>query len=151
MPIPSTFPPLSANFPPLFPFSYRSCVRTRPIACSWHVAVFPPSLRCFAAPCFLHPPPSFHRPIHPSLPPLPPPLPSPPFPPPLPSLPHPFNFVSPLPSPSPPTPLHPLFTLTLTLLFSPAPDLPPNTPAYLAACSGVSNATLGKILPPRPS
>ncbi|KAJ7262547.1 hypothetical protein C8J57DRAFT_1632438 [Mycena rebaudengoi] len=29
----------------------------------------------------------------------------------------------------------------------PAPDLPPNTPAYLAACSGVSNATLGKILP----
>ncbi|KAJ7244299.1 hypothetical protein C8J57DRAFT_1243003 [Mycena rebaudengoi] len=29
-----------------------------------------------------------------------------------------------------------------------APDLPPNTPAYLAACSGVSNATLGKILPP---
>ncbi|KAJ7245475.1 GH16 beta-1,3-glucan recognition protein [Mycena rebaudengoi] len=29
-----------------------------------------------------------------------------------------------------------------------APDLPPNTPGYLAACSGVSNATLGKILPP---
>ncbi|KAJ7262541.1 hypothetical protein C8J57DRAFT_1632418 [Mycena rebaudengoi] len=28
------------------------------------------------------------------------------------------------------------------------PDLPLNTPAYLAACSGVSNATLGKILPP---
>ncbi|KAJ7244296.1 hypothetical protein C8J57DRAFT_1083101, partial [Mycena rebaudengoi] len=28
------------------------------------------------------------------------------------------------------------------------PDLPPNTPAHLAACSGVSNATLGKILPP---
>ncbi|KAJ7276997.1 hypothetical protein C8J57DRAFT_1223698 [Mycena rebaudengoi] len=29
-----------------------------------------------------------------------------------------------------------------------APDLPPNMPAYLAACPGVSNATLGKILPP---
>ncbi|KAJ7276995.1 hypothetical protein C8J57DRAFT_1466332 [Mycena rebaudengoi] len=29
-----------------------------------------------------------------------------------------------------------------------APDLPLNTPAYLAACSGVSNTMLGKILPP---
>ncbi|KAJ7244308.1 hypothetical protein C8J57DRAFT_1681159 [Mycena rebaudengoi] len=61
----------------------------------------------------------------------------------LPSLPHPFNLVYPIPSPPllPPTPPHPLFTLTPTLLFSPAPDLPPDTPAYLAACSGVSNAT----------
>ncbi|KAJ7244289.1 hypothetical protein C8J57DRAFT_1681114 [Mycena rebaudengoi] len=32
--------------------------------------------------------------------------------------------------------------------FASPPDLPPNTPAYLAAFSGVSNATLGKILPP---
>ncbi|KAJ7245469.1 hypothetical protein C8J57DRAFT_1242089 [Mycena rebaudengoi] len=29
-----------------------------------------------------------------------------------------------------------------------APDLPPHMPAYLAAFCGVSNATLGKILPP---
>ncbi|KAJ7244254.1 hypothetical protein C8J57DRAFT_1242961 [Mycena rebaudengoi] len=36
---------------------------------------------------------------------------------------------------------------TLTLL-PPAPDLPLDMPIYLAACSGVSNATLGKILPP---
>ncbi|KAJ7244301.1 hypothetical protein C8J57DRAFT_1681145 [Mycena rebaudengoi] len=100
-----TFDPLSAlvSVPPSLP----SCARTRPIARS--------SLRCFAAPCFLHRPPPLHPPI---------PLPSPPFRTPLissiPYPPLPFSpsllpirffpshqpFSSPQPTTSRPTPPH---------------------------------------------
>jgi hypothetical protein len=41
------------------------------------------------------------------------------------------------------------FTLTYSPVpFFTAPDAPLDLPAYLAACSAISNATEGKIFPP---